>query len=68
MQGEVSITSLIMTTVLMLSSFGPVLALSSLSNHLLLTMASARRRVLARLEEAPQVEDINGKEDAVLIR
>ena len=64
MQGEVSITSLIMTTVLMLSSFGPVLALSSLSNHLLLTMASARR-VLALLEEAPQVEDINGKEDAV---
>ncbi|MEG0737414.1 MAG: ABC transporter ATP-binding protein, partial [Longicatena sp.] len=63
-QGSVSFTTVCMSTVLMLSSFGPVLALSSLSNHLLLTMASARR-VLGLLGEKESVEDIQGKEETV---
>lgn len=63
-QGSVSFTTVCMSTVLMLSSFGPVLALSSLSNHLLLTMASARR-VLGLLSEKESVEDIHGKEETV---
>ncbi|MGX8852472.1 amino acid ABC transporter ATP-binding/permease protein [Amedibacillus sp. YH-ame10] len=63
-QGSVSFTTVCMSTVLMLSSFGPVLALSSLSNHLLLTMASARR-VLGLLSEKESVEDIQGKEETV---
>ncbi|MEG0527185.1 MAG: ABC transporter ATP-binding protein [Longicatena sp.] len=63
-QGSVSFTTVCMSTVLMLSSFGPVLSLSSLSNHLLLTMASARR-VLGLLSEKESVEDIQGKEETV---
>ncbi|MGX8833164.1 amino acid ABC transporter ATP-binding/permease protein [Amedibacillus sp. YH-ame6] len=63
-QGSVSFTTVCMSTVLMLSSFGPVLALSSLSNHLLLTMASARR-VLGLLSEKESVEDLHGKEETV---
>ena len=47
----------------MFSSFGPFLALSSLSNNLLVTLASGRR-VLSLLEEKPQVYDIEGKAPA----
>lgn len=61
-QGQISFTSVLMATVLMLSSFGPVLALSALSNHLLITMASARR-VLAILHEEEIVKDIKGKNE-----
>lgn len=60
-QEGLSFTSVLMSTVLMLSSFGPVLALSSLSNHLLLTLASARR-VLSLLKEEEQVKDITQQE------
>lgn len=63
LQQEVSFTMLLMSSVLMLSSFGPVLALSSLSNHLLITMASARR-VLSLLDEKEIVADVTGKESA----
>lgn len=60
MQGTVSFTTVLMSSVLMVSSFGPVLALASLSNNLLLTMASARR-VLQLLDEKEEVKDISGK-------
>ena len=58
---EISFTSALMGSVLLLSSFGPVMALSNLSNNLLITMASARR-VLHLLDEQEQVEEINGKQ------
>lgn len=61
MQGDISFTSVFMSAVLMLSSFGPVIALSSLSNHLLITMASARR-VLHLLDEKETVCDVCDKE------
>lgn len=61
MQGAISFTSVIMSTVLMVSSFGPVLALANLSNNLLITMASARR-VLGLLDEEEIVKEISGKE------
>lgn len=61
MQGMISFTSVIMSTVLMVSSFGPVLALANLSNNLLITMASARR-VLGLLDEEEIVKEITGKE------
>lgn len=61
MQGAISFTSVIMSTVLMVSSFGPVLALANLSNNLLITMASARR-VLGLLDEEEVVKEITGKE------
>lgn len=52
-------------TLLMFSSFGPVIALSNLSNNLLVTLASGRR-VLALLDETPQVEDVVNGEEAEL--
>lgn len=52
--------SVLLSTVLMISSFGPVIALSNLSNNLLTTLASARR-VLALLDEKEQIEEIHGK-------
>lgn len=61
LQGTVSFTTVLMSTVLMVSSFGPVLALANLSNNLLITMASARR-VLQLLDEKEEVEEISGKE------
>lgn len=48
-------------TVAMMGSFGPVVALSSLSNNLNQTLASGER-VLSLLEEAPAVEEIPGEE------
>lgn len=60
-QGELPAVNVLLAVVLMISSFGPVLALSALSNNLLTTLASARR-VLALLDEAPVVEEIIGKE------
>lgn len=47
-------------TIAMIGSFGPVVALSSLSNNLNQTLASGER-VLAILEEKPQVEDVKGE-------
>lgn len=48
-------------TVAMMGSFGPVVALSSLSNNLNQTLASGER-VLSILEETPTVEEIPGEE------
>lgn len=47
-------------TVAMMGSFGPVVALSSLSNNLNQTLASGER-VLSLLEETPAVEEIPGE-------
>lgn len=60
---ELSFTGALFAFILMFSSFGPFLALSSLSNNLLVTLASGRR-VLSLLEEKPQVYDIEGKAPA----
>lgn len=56
--GMLSIERIILGTVLLFSSFGPVVALSNLSNNLLLTLASGRR-VLSLLEEAPEVAELS---------
>lgn len=47
-------------TIGMMSSFGPVIALSSLSNNLNQTLASGER-VLSILEEQPMVEQVAGE-------
>lgn len=44
------------------SSFGPLTALSSLSNNLMQTLASGER-VLALLEEEPVVREVEGREE-----
>lgn len=62
-QNDTSFTSALLASVLMLSSFGPVLALSALSNNLLHTLASGRR-VLALLDEEAQVKDITDEQSA----
>ena len=46
----------------MMSSFGPVVALSSLSNTLNQTLASGER-VLSLLEEEPAVEEVSNGEN-----
>lgn len=63
MKGTVSFTAAVFVFILMLSSFGPFLALSNLSNNLLVTLASGRR-VLSLLEESVQVEEISGQANA----
>lgn len=55
--GVISFESVILTSIAMISSFGPVVAISNLSNNLLQTLASGDR-VLELLDEAPQVEDV----------
>lgn len=57
--GAVGFAGVLIPTVAMMSSFGPVTALSSLSNNLFLTLASGDR-VLDLLEETPQVEEVRG--------
>ena len=47
----------VICTIAMMGSFGPVIALSNLSNNLNQTLASGER-VLSVLEEKPQVEEI----------
>ena len=53
----------VICTIAMMGSFGPVIALSNLSNNLNQTLASGER-VLSVLEEKPQVEEIyEGEKD-----
>ena len=58
----VSFSSLLLSTLAMMSSFGPVVALSSLSNTLNQTLASGER-VLSLLEEEPAVEEVSNGEE-----
>ena len=51
----------VICTIAMMGSFGPVIALSNLSNNLNQTLASGER-VLSILEESPQVEEVEGME------
>lgn len=62
LQGSITFIQVLMGTVLMMSSFGPVMALSNLSNNLLITMASARR-VLQLLDEEEITKDITNEEE-----
>ena len=57
--GRVDLTGMLVGTIAMMGSFGPVTALASLSNNLNQTLASGER-VLSILEEEPQVEEVTG--------
>lgn len=57
LDGRLSAYQAVIATIALMSSFGPVAALSALSNNLHLTLASGNR-VLAILEEQPLVEDV----------
>ena len=60
--GGVDLTGMLVGTMAMMGSFGPVTALANLSNNLNQTFASGER-VLAILEEEPQVEEVSGMEE-----
>ena len=55
--GQVAVAQVVTATIAMMSSFGPVVALSNLSNSLNQTLASGER-VLSLLEEEPVIEEI----------
>ena len=63
MQGQLSFEGAFLCTILMMGSFGPVTALSGLSNNLMQTLASGER-VLSLLEEEPQIREVSGQEHA----
>ena len=62
--GRVDLTGMLVGTIAMMGSFGPVTALANLSNNLNQTLASGER-VLSILEETPQIEEVSGREEIV---
>lgn len=58
--GNVDLTGMLVGTIAVMGSFGPVTALASLSNNLNQTLASGER-VLSILEEEPKVEEVEDK-------
>lgn len=56
--GEIAFSRVLIATVAMMSSFGPVVALSSLSNDLTHTM-TAGERVLGLLDETPETPEVD---------
>ncbi|MBD7916267.1 thiol reductant ABC exporter subunit CydC [Clostridium sp. Sa3CUN1] len=64
LNGEIAFTTAIVAIVIIASSFGPVVALSNLSNTLLQTFACAER-IFELLDENPQVEEVVGMNDTL---
>lgn len=62
---KLEFSGVLITTLAMMSSFGPVVALSSLSNNLHQTLASGER-VLSILEEKPIIEEVLENENSNL--
>lgn len=58
---KISFVEVIVPLIALMSSFGPVVAISNLSNNLFHTLA-AGNRVLDLLEENPVVKDVEGRE------
>ena len=63
-RGSLNFSGMVLVTVSIMSSFGPVTALSNLSNNLNQTLACGER-VLSILEETPQIEEIQGMEPVI---
>lgn len=62
--GMVGFDGAVVGTIAMMGSFGPTVALSSLSNNLNQTLASGER-VLSVLEESPQVEEVSNRAELI---
>ena len=60
--GEILFSTIVIAVVIIASSFGPVVALSNLSNNLLHTFACAER-IFNLLDEAPVVNEVDGDEE-----
>lgn len=56
-KGQTDFEGVLLSTIAMMGSFGPVVALASLSNNLNQTLASGER-VLSLMEEKPMVEEV----------
>lgn len=63
-QGVAGFDNVLIATIAMMGSFGPVVALSNLSNNLSQTLASGER-VLSLLEEEPQITEVSGEAPTV---
>jgi ATP-binding cassette subfamily C protein len=63
-KGTVGFEGVFIPFVTIIGSFGPVIALSNLSNNLMHTLASGNR-VLDLLEETPVVTEVTDKEDVI---
>lgn len=61
-RGQMDVSGVVLGSIAMMSSFGPVTALSNLSNNLSQTLACGER-VLSVLEETPQVEEVAGESE-----
>ena len=59
---QMSMDAVVLCTISMMGSFGPVVALSNLSNNFNQTLASGER-VLSILEEESKVEEVFGKKE-----
>ena len=62
--GDIGFDGVLICTIAMMGSFGPVTALANLANNLLQTFASGNR-VLDVLDEQPVVEEITGGADVL---
>jgi len=60
-RGEIAFDGVLLPFITIMGSFGPVIALSNLSNNLVHTLASGNR-VLDLLEESPEVTQVAGEE------
>ncbi len=58
--GQMEVGAILISTITMIGSFGPVIALSALSNDLLQMLASGER-VLSIIEEEPLLPEIEGE-------
>ncbi|MBS4900165.1 MAG: ABC transporter ATP-binding protein [Clostridiales bacterium] len=58
--GMVTFVQMITAIIAMMSSFGPVVALSNLSNNLNQTLACGER-ILSLLEEVPHIDEVEGR-------
>ena len=65
--GIIEFEAVVISTVAMMSSFGPVVALSALSNNLNQTLASGER-VLALLEEEPEAAEVEKSNDSISLK
>lgn len=65
--GIIEFEAVVISTVAMMSSFGPVVALSALSNNLNQTLASGER-VLALLEEEPEAAEVEKGKDSISLK
>ena len=61
-RGSIGFDGFLLPLIALMSSFGPVIALSNLGTTLSSTVASGSR-ILAIIDEVPETEDVTGKED-----